>query len=463
MHIIIQKGGQIVSGGYTLTINGHFDAGIYQVFSGFSAGDVLGLSQSRPEWWGGKADDSTDCTNALANALAASDVLILETGTYRYTQLAVSTDKTIRGNGPKLSILGFTPTTGNGLDLAQNAGRIVFENAKIYAINGSTGWAIYDDNTSDSYAVRELSIDKFEIEGFNNGILLSFPINPRIGQGRLIGNGKTVSGTIGIQIGSSPNSSGYASMIEKAYISGYETGYNGSRDNSSIMINPIIESCAYPVKSAGSLTLVNPYFENNTTTNSLITSQASDLPAAISGRIIVINPFVYESGYVWDISSRISGENIVLIQPGNDDRRAATDDNSLKLYCYSDNSGHNPWLQMIKSHQNTYGLTETVNGESLARLTMRGVNSSKAAATGVDVLASQVGSAGATYLAGKLDVKVGTNASAPVSTFQVAAPAAAEAGILVLHNDGSTCVLKRVKVLGADSGGTGYRMLVVNN
>ena len=62
--LVILKGGSIVKAStYTLTINGPFEAGLYQVFSGFDAGDVTfgtgSKKEAYPEWWGidGTADE----------------------------------------------------------------------------------------------------------------------------------------------------------------------------------------------------------------------------------------------------------------------------------------------------------------------------------------------------------------------------------------------------------------------
>lgn len=68
IHVI--KGGSFaISTGVTLTINGSFEAGIYQVFSGL--GSVAGLRVWRPEWWGAVADDSTTSTTAFQRCLDA--------------------------------------------------------------------------------------------------------------------------------------------------------------------------------------------------------------------------------------------------------------------------------------------------------------------------------------------------------------------------------------------------------
>lgn len=74
----------------TLTINGPFDAGLYQVFSCKGTGKVVfGIASAREaysEWWGAKGDNSTDCTAGLLAAIASkAPVVKLLAGIYNYT------------------------------------------------------------------------------------------------------------------------------------------------------------------------------------------------------------------------------------------------------------------------------------------------------------------------------------------------------------------------------------------
>jgi hypothetical protein len=100
LSLFIPKGGMIVKAPtYTLTINGSFSAGLYQVFSGFSAGDVTfgasAVKEACPEWWltnttPGTTDmitalDSADSTGVgivrLSNIYAISDTWTLRSAT----------------------------------------------------------------------------------------------------------------------------------------------------------------------------------------------------------------------------------------------------------------------------------------------------------------------------------------------------------------------------------------------
>jgi len=99
-----------ISAGKTLTISDPSEIGLYQVFSG--SGTVTGLNAYRPEWWGAKGDDSTDCTAAFASAATAAGsagTVLLSTGTYQVTaaspNYAVTFYGGVDGISPKASII----------------------------------------------------------------------------------------------------------------------------------------------------------------------------------------------------------------------------------------------------------------------------------------------------------------------------------------------------------------------
>lgn len=87
-----EKGCTLVkSGTGTIAFSGPFSAGLYQVFSGFSPGDVTGLKEARPEWFGGAGDNSTDNATPIACAAASGGRVYIDEGTYLVKPTTTST------------------------------------------------------------------------------------------------------------------------------------------------------------------------------------------------------------------------------------------------------------------------------------------------------------------------------------------------------------------------------------
>ena len=114
-------GSFIIASGKTLTINGPFEAGLYQVFTGtgyavFGTGSVTDI---RPEWWGGSY---AGLVKALASISTASKTLI------------ISNAVTITGN---MTILATTNLK------VENSGMITIATGITLTINGSISAGLY--------------------------------------------------------------------------------------------------------------------------------------------------------------------------------------------------------------------------------------------------------------------------------------------------------------------------------
>lgn len=164
----------------------------------------------------GGTDDTIAIQNAL-NALPNGGIVFVPIGTYNHTGLTVPTHVSIIGEGAKSSILQYTPATGNGITLSGKVNN--FEKIKIYSLNNSNGTAIVASTTTE---VTDFCLDKYEIEGFLNGIYLPFGLVMQISNGRILGQSAT-SG-IGIHLGES-HSSVVVNMgeIEESYVTGFST------------------------------------------------------------------------------------------------------------------------------------------------------------------------------------------------------------------------------------------------
>jgi len=99
-----------ITTGITLTINGSFEAGLYQVFDCVGTGTVYNLKLVYPEWFGALGDnvnDDSDAFNASNDALPTSGgVIQLESRTYYLiTKMTVTKPISILGKGPNKTFI----------------------------------------------------------------------------------------------------------------------------------------------------------------------------------------------------------------------------------------------------------------------------------------------------------------------------------------------------------------------
>ncbi len=104
LKLIIEKGGSIIRTSiYKLNINGSFVADNYQIFFGFSAGDIVfadsAVKEVNPIWWGAKGDGITDDSSAIQAAIDAHKFVYIPAGTYKLKKGLTTTRTNIRGSG----------------------------------------------------------------------------------------------------------------------------------------------------------------------------------------------------------------------------------------------------------------------------------------------------------------------------------------------------------------------------
>lgn len=129
---LIGDGAYVIAAGVTLTINGPFRAPLKQVFSGagavaFGAGAV---NEVYPQWWGAKADGSTDDSAAIAGALAA-----------------VVTGGTVK------SPAGTYVVAMNAMSFGGKSVSLIGDNATFSLVAG-TGTSVFDMTDSDTVLVK---------------------------------------------------------------------------------------------------------------------------------------------------------------------------------------------------------------------------------------------------------------------------------------------------------------------
>jgi len=92
-----------IATGQILTINGPFEAGLYQVFDCVGTGAVTfgsgSVSEVYPEWWGAKGDGVTDNTNFINSAVLSGKILCFQVGNYLTQTIILISGTHLKGMG----------------------------------------------------------------------------------------------------------------------------------------------------------------------------------------------------------------------------------------------------------------------------------------------------------------------------------------------------------------------------
>lgn len=178
----IQKGGSIVkASSYTVTIRGPFEAGRYQVFSGFSDGDITFSAESveevYPEWW--QVNTTPGSTEMGGAILAAGNTLLpvrLAGTIYLVSQQLDATGWYMTGNGfttaagSARTVLAFAALGTDAAVItrtATNGKRAILENFLMYGNSWGvgTGCEGYGMDIEHTVTVRNVWVGKFKLSG----------------------------------------------------------------------------------------------------------------------------------------------------------------------------------------------------------------------------------------------------------------------------------------------------------
>lgn len=173
VHLKMLRGGKFnISTGVTLTINGPFEAGLYQTFSWTGTGKVVfghgAVDRAYPEWWGAKPDynpangTGTDSANAINAALAAAKRVHLQAGNYYFTKalyIPVLTQLVGQGVSHNYEIYEYS---GTRLYPAKTGGTWINGHCVAYNTTDGSTWV-------NSYPSMGGMIKDFSIEGYHHG------------------------------------------------------------------------------------------------------------------------------------------------------------------------------------------------------------------------------------------------------------------------------------------------------
>ncbi|MRR05882.1 MAG: hypothetical protein EG828_02895 [Deltaproteobacteria bacterium] len=166
---VVRGGGFIIEKDKTLTINGPFEAGLFQIFQG--TGRVAGLKSVHPEWWGARRDGTTDDGEAIRNATSCVNAsgggsVIFSPGTYR----VYNAGQTYTSLGAFVNCAGIN-LVGNGTTLAQDPARVYTEsNGAMFIFSRCRSVTISGFNvTGPRMDITASKVKGNEFVQFNNG------------------------------------------------------------------------------------------------------------------------------------------------------------------------------------------------------------------------------------------------------------------------------------------------------
>lgn len=144
LSLVCLKGNLISHTTYTITINGNFEAGLFQVFNGTGAVTLTLGPHARPEWFGGGVSASA-ATNKTAfdKAIVANSTIQLGSGTYSVNYLEKITSTFFVLRGVKNTVLAPQSTGEPFLWISSNL--FLIENFKIVSASGVPAVVRIDD------------------------------------------------------------------------------------------------------------------------------------------------------------------------------------------------------------------------------------------------------------------------------------------------------------------------------
>lgn len=228
LSLVMFKGGIITTTGYTLTINGAFEADYFQVFTG-SGTVVFGalVDHVKVDWWQvNTTPGTTDMGPAILKAINTLKPVKFSTNIYGYNTVTVpasTSNVELRGERGGLPELRYLAATGNGFAFAGEADNFSIRWFNMTSPSNSTGAAFYSNQLSTA-PIRDFISEGVSISGFLGGHdfggVLGYNI---LGPCRMTGQGKAVTGGYGIKAGTDGTHSGNLCNIQgEVYIANYE-------------------------------------------------------------------------------------------------------------------------------------------------------------------------------------------------------------------------------------------------
>jgi len=190
------------------------------------AGSVFSNDIINVKAYGATGDGSTDDATAIQAAIDAANTagggnIYFPTGTYNFgSGLTMKPEVRLVGANRQNTILQYTPSSGDAITGGADLLRVGFENIKFNSNNSSSGWAIFfDEGTTASFRMINCKIGNFL-----KGLRIDDGMQCVIDDVYINGQGKAVTGGIGVQLGESSSQSGTTWSVNSLFVTICETG-----------------------------------------------------------------------------------------------------------------------------------------------------------------------------------------------------------------------------------------------
>ncbi len=204
-------------------------------------------------------DDTANIQAAIDSVARTGGVVFFPAGVYRHTGLTGRANVHLKGIHVGSVTLDYTPKTGDGITLVPDPDNFMVSDLALVSSGRSDGWGI----RAKSGAQRFLSIERSNIVGFTNGILVPNALGVSIRGCRIGHTYPNNPRGIGLQIGDGRNMGGNGVTIEDCYFSSLDKGIV-TYAQACLVSRPIIELCHTGIETHGTTSIVAPWYDSTT-------------------------------------------------------------------------------------------------------------------------------------------------------------------------------------------------------
>ena len=204
-------------------------------------------------------DDTAVIQEAIDSLGDRGGVVFFPAGTYRHKGITGRANVHLRGVHVASVNLDYTPATGDGITFDADPDYFAISDLRLTSSGFSTGWAVRADKGTH----RALRIERVNIGGFHNGILITNAINASVRQCHIGHTFPKDPKGIGLQFGNGRDVGGNGVTIEDCYLNSLEKGVV-TYAQACLISRPIIELCRTGIETHGTTAVVMPWIGAST-------------------------------------------------------------------------------------------------------------------------------------------------------------------------------------------------------